>query len=226
MDGMLTVLTLFSIAIAAGSGAVTWRVLREERRRSEARTAALAAAIDGPRLSQRDGSTPGAPLFDAPRAANHAPRILRLAVGAAMAVLLLVAVAMSTDRTGTGVQSATATTPNAPLELLSMRHERDGDGLTVNGLVRNRADAAAGGVIAVVFAFDSAGNFLAGGRAPLELVTLGAGEASPFRVALPRVGDVARYRVTFRTESGVVRHVDRRPNGLAAQQSSRVGHLN
>jgi hypothetical protein len=104
------------------------------------------------------------------------------------------------------------------LELLSMRHEREGDTLSVTGLVRNPGGAAARGIIAVVFAFDHGGNFVASGRAPLDFVTLAPGDESPFHVAIPHVSDVGRYRVSFRTESGVVRHVDRR---AALQASAR-----
>jgi hypothetical protein len=62
------------------------------------------------------------------------------------------------------------------------------------------------------------GNFVASGRAPLDFVTLAPGDESPFRVTIPHVNDVGRYRVSFRTESGVVRHVDRR---AALQASAR-----
>jgi hypothetical protein len=70
-------------------------------------------------------------------------------------------------------------------------------------------------LIAVIFAFDRSGNFVASGRAPLEFVSLAPGDESPFRVSVPKIGDVGRYRVSFRTEAGVVRHVDRRRALLA-----------
>jgi hypothetical protein len=65
--------------------------------------------------------------------------------------------------------------------------------------------------MAVVFAFDRDGGFVSSGRAPLEFAAIAAGDESPFRVTIPDVKDVGRYRVSFRTEAGVVRHVDRRP---------------
>jgi hypothetical protein len=92
-----------------------------------------------------------------------------------------------------------------------MRHTRTGETLTVSGLVRNPRNAGrVERVTAVVFAFDRAGTFVASGRAPLDFVALDAGDESPFVVSVPGVSEVGRYRVTFRTESGIVRHVDRR----------------
>ena len=40
--------------------------------------------------------------------------------------------------------------------------------------------------------------------------TSAPGDESPFVVTIPNVADVARYRVSFRTEAGTLRHVDRR----------------
>ena len=100
-----------------------------------------------------------------------------------------------------------------------MRHAREGDTLTVSGLVRNPRNAArVERVTAVVFAFDRVGAFVASGRAPLDFVKLDAGDESPFVVTVPGVSEVGRYRVTFRTDSGIVRHVDRRAEetGLSA----------
>jgi len=50
---------------------------------------------------------------------------------------------------------------------------------------------------------------------------LGPGDESPFVVNIPNVVDVARYRVTFRSGSGVVRHVDRRANQTQLAQAVR-----
>jgi hypothetical protein len=109
-----------------------------------------------------------------------------------------------------------------PLELVSMRHQREGATLTVSGLVRNpAAGAAVAGVTAVVFAFDRNGAFVASGRAPLEFGSLSAGDESPFVVSVPNVTDVARYRVSFRTGQGVVRHVARRGNQVQLAQAVR-----
>jgi len=114
--------------------------------------------------------------------------------------------------------SGVATFLKSPsLELLSMRHVREADALTVTGLVRNGGSGSADRLIAVVFAFDRSGNFLASGRAPIDFLSLAPGDESPFKVSVPNAGEVGRYRVSFRTEAGVVKHVDRRQSLLARQ---------
>ena len=57
---------------------------------------------------------------------------------------------------------------------------------------------------------DRSGTFAGSGRAPLDFTTLDPGDESPFVVTLPNAAGVGRYRVSFRTEDGAVRHVDRR----------------
>jgi hypothetical protein len=234
MDVVLLTLTVFSLTAAGGFGAVTWYVLRDARERSRARVASLAAAIDGtgddlafpgslaadgPGVANRAarngeslGGHPGAELFDTRRAAVAGRPLMKVAIGAAMAVLVIVAIAMSGDaQDGAEPRAVAVSTAAAPsLELLAMRHEQSAGTLTVTGLVRNPGSAPADAITAVVFAFDRDGHFLASGRAPLEIPRLDAGDQSPFHVTIANVADVGRYRVTFRTEAGVVRHVDRR----------------
>ena len=119
-------------------------------------------------------------------------------------------------------RDAAATSAPAPLELMSMRHQRQGTTLTVSGLVRNPSQGVAmNSVTAVVFAFDRNGAFLASGRAALDFSTLAPGEESPFVVNVPNVSDVARYRVTFRSGNGVVRHIDKRGNQVQLAQAVR-----
>ena len=67
----------------------------------------------------------------------------------------------------------------------------------------------------MVFTFDRSGNFVTSGRAPVEFLSLAAGDESPFKVSVPNAGEVSRYRVSFRTETGVVRHIDKRQALLA-----------
>jgi hypothetical protein len=216
MDVVLLTLTIFSLAAAAGFGAVTWYTLREARQRSDARVASLAAALDGG-LRRTPVSAPvsaDAPLFEVEhRSAVQGRPLLKLTIGFAMAVIVIVAIAMTAagPETPTAAPSgATQASAGPSLELLSMRHEQARDGLTVTGLVRNPATAPASAIVAVVVAFDRDGNFLASGRAPLEYGRLASGDESPFRVTIANVTDVGRYRVSFRTADGVVRHVDRR----------------
>jgi hypothetical protein len=219
----LLVLSVISLCAAAVVAVLAWSIVRDDRQRSAARVAALAStaldesatvvAIQGPPEGGDQGDrTPSVIAATRPAAVQGHP-LVKVAVGIAMSLALIVFIAMSGDRHQDGASAPTTvavTQQDSALELLSMRHEREGDNLSVTGLVRNPGAGAARGIIAVVFAFDHAGNFVASGRAPLDFVTLAPGDESPFRVTIPHVSDVGRYRVSFRTESGVVRHVDRR----------------
>ena len=230
----LLVLSVISLCAAAVVAVLAWSIVRDDRQRSAARVASLAstaldtsatvvaiqeqpehslhaAGIDSTLHDQGD-RTPSVISAARPAAVQGHP-LVKVAVGIAMSVALIVFIAMSGDRQqdrGPAPTTVAAVQQDSALELLSMRHERDGDTLAITGLVRNPGAAAARGIIAVVFAFDHGGNFVASGRAPLDFVTLAPGDESPFHVTIPHVSDVGRYRVSFRTESGVVRHVDRR----------------
>ena len=105
------------------------------------------------------------------------------------------------------------------MELLSLRHTKQEDTLTVSGLVQNPKTAPAlTKVFATAFVFGADGSFLASGRAPLDFTTLAPGEESPFVVTVPLTGEVARYRIGFRGEDGrVIAHVDRRAAGTVAR---------
>lgn len=202
------VLSIMAVTAALVAAAYAWHVAREDRLRSEARVAALAAAIDG-----SEGSEGPGPMFErAPRAGLQGRPLLKIGVGFAMAVLVIVLIAMSGERPKTAVVDD-QTPPgesSQSLELLSMRHARAGDGLRVTGLVRNRGAAANTPIMAVVFVFDREGGFVASGRAPLEFGAIANGDESPFQVTIPDAKDVGRYRVSFRTPAGIVPHVDRR----------------
>ena len=237
----LLVLSIISLIAAAGFAVLAWHVVREDRLRSNARVAALAStSFDDEATSVAPDIANGAETISAfnRTAEERAPSLLegqrpeamrghplvKVAVGFAMSVALIVFIAMSGERhdarPAPAAPAAPAPLAAAPqegtLELLSMRNERNGDTLSVTGLVRNAGAAPAKGLIAVVFAFDRGGNFVASGRAPIDFVTLASGDESPFRVTIPHVTDVGRYRVSFRTESGVVRHVDKRASLQAA----------
>jgi hypothetical protein len=210
---MTLLVSIVAVALAAFFAALAWRLTREERLRSEARVAALGEAIDDATVTGSIESVAVAPAFLAhERPASSRGGVIKVAVGFAGAVALIVAIAtMSTNQERRGAPApGTAAAKDGSLELLSMRHDRAGDTLTVTGLVRNAGAVPADRLIAVVFTFDRNGNFIASGRAPLEFVSLSPGDESPFRVSVPDIGDVGRYRVSFRTEAGIVRHVDRR----------------
>ena len=220
MNVVLTVLTVVSLIVAAGFAVVTWRTLADDRRRSAARVAALASAIDGgiPRTATAAAPVAVASMFTTtPGGSLKSRPLIKAAVVATMGIAIVVAVAMSSrgkDDSPAPVSSAAARQA-APLELVSMRHAREGGNLTVSGLVRNpRAGSPAARITAVVFAFDKDGTFVASGRAPLDFTTLEPGDESPFVVTIPHVANVGRYRVSFRTESGMLRHVDRRSDQI------------
>ena len=85
-------------------------------------------------------------------------------------------------------------------------------------MVRNPASGTAWhNLNAVVFLFGRDGSFLTSGRANLEAAALAPGKESNFTVTVPKAGDVGRYRVSFRTEDGIVAHRDRRDPGSVAR---------
>lgn len=107
--------------------------------------------------------------------------------------------------------ASAATTAPAPLELLSLRHERIGTRLTLSGLVRNPSSGAAvDSLSAVAFLFDAQGGFITSARTGVDFKHLAPGDESPFVITLDAPANVARYRVSFRTDAGIQTHVDRR----------------
>jgi hypothetical protein len=206
---LLFIVTVTAVAVACAAAAYAWQLARGERRRSDARVAALAAAID-------DTSAEAKTLMfeRAPRSGLQGRPLVKVGVGLAMAVGIIVLIAMSGDRHAAAADqtSAAARTQTAQeLELVSMRHARAGANLKVTGLVRNRGAAATAPISAVIFVFDRDGGFVASGRAPIDFNGIANGDESPFQVTIPDVKDVGRYRVSFRTDAGIVPHVDRRP---------------
>ena len=220
MDVVLLTLTTLSLAAAAGFGALSWRVGREERERARARIAALSAAMapPSPEIPLLAGVAVGS-VFDRTTEGLRGRPVIKLAAGAVMLLLIAGGVFVSSRVADSAPAAAKAP---SPLELLSMRYQRQGTTLTVSGLVKNPAGGAAvNRVTAVVFAFDRSGAFVASGRAPLDFSALAPGDESPFVVNVPNVSDVARYRVTFRSGDGVVRHIDRRTNQVQLAQAVR-----
>ena len=113
--------------------------------------------------------------------------------------------------------SAVAVGPNAPLELVSLSHARQNEKLAVSGLVRNPANGnPVERLSAVVFLFDRMGTFVTSSRAHVDFLKLGAGDETPFVVSIDAPPTVSRYRVSFRTDEGVVPHIDRRGDSPAA----------
>jgi hypothetical protein len=134
--------------------------------------------------------------------------------GVAVAGAAIVALAIGAFAWSGGASSSEAVTVEVaarPLELVALSHARTGEGLTISGMVRNPAGGVSRAhLTAVVFVFDRQGSFLTSTRAPIDPVNLDPGAQSLFAVTVPQAGAVGRYRVSFRTDLGVVPHVDRR----------------
>jgi len=227
---MLLLVTVISIALASVMGLVSWRIAGEERRRSEARIAALAAEIHGvpsgpsrivaTDLDFRPGAAApsGSDMFAAASQVQEGRRwpavvAAGVFVVAAAGALVIVLSGGSNGTTHASNQPVPAPAPAAalPLELVALGHERDGDRLIVRGVVRNPASGAAiDRLTAVVFLFNREGGFLTSGRVMIDPSTLRPGGESIFVVTVPGAGDVGRYRVSFRSDDRIVPHVDRR----------------
>ena len=224
MDTVLIVLTCASAAAAAAFGFNAWRARADEARRSAARVAALSAAIDGaelpgaPAMPPHDAVAVTSMFATAPGGSVQGRPLVKMGVMGALATVFIVIVAMANrDHTAPAAPAA----EEAALELVSMRHTRQAGTLTVSGLVRNPRDGAPRShITAVVFAFDRSGGFIASGRAGLDFTNLAPGDESPFVVKIPGVAGAVRYRVSFRTEEGIVRHLDRRAAAAEGLQAS------
>ena len=119
--------------------------------------------------------------------------------------------------------TAVAVGPNSPLELVSLSHARQNDKLAVSGLVRNPVSGKpVERLSAVVFLFDRTGTFVTSSKAHVDFLRLGAGDESPFVVSIDAPATVSRYRVSFRTDEGVVPHIDRRGESPAPAEGEQA----
>jgi hypothetical protein len=235
MNTMLLVLTGVSLAIAAVTSTIAWRVTQADRRRRAARIAALAAAAGVPDASAASESLahaaarpealvtePGgiamADRFlsaDASGSGSDARQHRLLAAAGAAAGIVLVVAAISLVG-GRGPAAAHADTA-APLELLSLGHQRVDGQLTVSGMVRNpAAGTAVDQLEAEVRVFDPAGILVATRTALIGAQALSPGQESSFAVALGESTTAARYRVSFRAAGALRPHVDQRSNTPAS----------
>lgn len=230
MNPMLIV-TLMSIAVAASASAVAWKVVHEERRRSNARVAALSAAIHRTGIEVAPIAHGGTETIGNVLAEFHAEganRRVPLALGIGAFVFGIVAAlgyaatsrVRSTSEVVTGASSIPTeqarTRSRAPLgasslELVALTHEREDNRLIVRGVVKNPAEGEEMRRLSVVvLLFNAEGGFLTSGRGEVNSGTLDSGAEVPFMVNIPGAGNVARYRVSFRSGDRVVPHVDRR----------------
>ena len=97
------------------------------------------------------------------------------------------------------------------MELVALSHDRDGDRITIRGVVRNpREGANVDQLTAVAYLFDREGGFAWKWRAAIDVPALAPGAESAFVVTVDHAANVGRYRVSFKTGERVVPHVDRR----------------
>ena len=187
--------------------------------KSPVRAADLALNTEPVRTVDIDPEPPVGSTFlstaESPDASSGRQRALVFAAAALLVVLAGGAyVALSNSDGTTGHTAAAAAAPAstaAPLELISLRQERRGAKLTLSGLVRNPTGGVAiQDLAAVVFLFDAQGGFISSARTGVDFRRLGPGDESPFVISADAPGNVARYRVSFRTDAGIVSHVDRR----------------
>jgi len=221
MQLALGVVTVLALLMTIGMGVVTWRLVQEERRRSAARLASLAdqleAEDDLPLESPGIGTSPRP---DGPRDDLFGPRIdigdgrTRRLAGIGIAALALAAVISA----GTLVlprppQVEVAHEHNAdsvPVELLTLDHAHADGMLAISGTVRNPDNGPTERRLTVLaLVFDSDGEMVASGRAPLETNALPPGGESGFAVSIP-AGDASRYRISFLLDDITVPHRDRR----------------
>jgi hypothetical protein len=108
---------------------------------------------------------------------------------------------------------------DAPLELVTLEHDRDDDRLVVRGIVRNPSSARVlSNLTAVVLIYAEDGSVISSGRAPVAVKALAPGAETAFVVTLPDADSVARYRVSFRAEDRIVPHIDRRARSALARR--------
>ncbi len=204
MSTVLLMVTALSLGVAAFASTIAWRLVRDERRRSEARVQALAAEIGA-----ETGYSPLEPAsaLPFPLTAAIVAFVAAGAVGAAGAFALNRAPSAS----AAPIATPAAPVADMPLELVALGHDRAGNGLTVRGIVRNPAGSASrSGLAAFVQIYDDRGGLLTTGSAPVASAALEPGRESTFVVVVPNADRVERYRVSFRSADNVIPHLDRR----------------
>lgn len=217
----MVVVTLVSLVVAATMSVAASRMVREERRRSDARVAALSADIRGEDLPLRESGRPAeaATLFATPPTMPARSRLGLALVLGALVVGTGAALAIVFAGAGTGPSVSRYASPTerpyndpitaGPLELVALGHEREADGLTVRGVLRNPASGPEiHQLTAVVQIFNHDGAFVGSGHAAVQATTLVPGGETTFVVSVPAAPGADRYRVSFRTDDHVLPHID------------------
>jgi hypothetical protein len=218
----LVIITVLSLTVAAVMSVVAWRLARDERRRSAARVAALSSDIHGEghspvNVSERffteeQSRTSGSPL--------RALAIGVLVVGSGVALVVL-ASGPSGD-SAAPAPTATEAQAAAPLELVALEHERDGDRMIVRGVVRHSNRAGLAGLTAVVSVLNHEGEIASNGQAVVSdpaptSPSAAADVESAFVVTVSGARNVSRYRIGFKSNGRIVEHVDRREHRIMAE---------
>ena len=229
---LLLTAAFVSLLVTIAMTAVAWRASREEQNRADARVASLAADIREAAAASAGTPAPARPfrlvpsssgdLFTTAEPSTASSRsvivvCLGLFVFATVAALAVVSSggsratvpprAAAPDARPATVQAAAA----APLELVALGQEQKADRLIVRGVIRNpAAGTRIDRLVAVVFVFDADGGFVTSGRAPIDSTSFLPGGESAFLVNIPGAEHAARYRVSFRTDTALVPHLDQR----------------
>jgi hypothetical protein len=140
----------------------------------------------------------------------------RLPIFAAAALIVMLGGALlflNTSASSDHAPTVSQVSHTESLELVALAHARDMRVLTITGTVRNPASGVkVEGLTAVISLLDRNGALVSTKDVPLDYRALGPGEEAPFKVSIPESGSIARYRVSFRSGTDVVPHVDRRTN--------------
>ena len=238
MDVALATVTAFSLSMAFAMGVVTWRLMREERRRSDARLVALMADLEqdrgrdvervdraarrtrdvptAERVAPRRRAVPAKPAARAARPVGlfatmaRSPGLRRpFLVTLSVATLVLAAWSFAL------LSPSTPADPGAgrslPVELLSLAHAKKGDYLAITGSIRNPSGGIERGQLSVAATvFDRNGTVVGSGRTPLSVAALLPGRETPFSISLPDAERVNRFRISFLQDQTNVPHIDRR----------------
>ena len=233
MEIVMFVVTLISLGLAGVMSCIAWRVVQDERLRSDARVTKLAvelraADVDLPLSTGAPAQSTGAAInsggmfaYVQPKAAL--PRLAAVIVAGAVVFVsgaaLLVALGRGSrgevhptppaDGVASQQAAATESADSRPLELVALGHERENDRLVVRGVIRNPVGGSTvNQLTAVVMLFNREGGVLATGRAEVRPSQLQPGGETTFLVTVPGATDVGRYRVSFRADDRVIPHVD------------------
>jgi hypothetical protein len=216
MEVILLITTVLATTAAIASFALLQQSRKRERERTDARVAALGRASGAVEPEMSGGITDPRLFGSVQREAPARNRLPILAAAALIAVLGGALVFLDTPAADLTAGGAATAEPR-PIELVSLGHGRENGALAISGIVRNPENGSrVEGLTAVISLLDRDGALVSIKDVPLDYRALRPGEEAPFRVAIPHPGDIARYRVSFRSGAAVVPHIDRRTNATLA----------